>query len=88
VVKVDETSKSHKYLRIETVVFIFVLHRKLMDYYSKYSVCCRVGLAQLVRFLVVELIHPDSNPIFDVGVVFKTNYFFNRRRHPGQGAGH
>jgi hypothetical protein len=82
VVKVDETSKSHKYLRIKTVVFIFVLHRKLMDYHSKYSVCCRVGLTQLVRFLVVELIQPDSNVIFDVGVVFKANYSFSRRRRP------
>jgi hypothetical protein len=27
---------------------------------------CRVDLAQLVRFLVVELIHPGSNPIFDM----------------------
>jgi hypothetical protein len=34
---------------------------------------CRVGLAQLVRFLVVELIHLGSNPRFDMGVVFMAN---------------
>jgi hypothetical protein len=35
----------------------------------------RVGLAQLIRFLVVELIHSDSDLIFDMSVVFMTNYF-------------
>jgi hypothetical protein len=34
-----------------------------------------VGLAQLVRFLVVELIHTGLNPKFDMSVVFMTNYF-------------
>jgi hypothetical protein len=37
----------------------------------------RVGLAQLVRFLVVELIHPSLNYIFDMSVAFTANYFFN-----------
>jgi hypothetical protein len=32
-------------------------------------------LSQLVRFLVVELIHSDSNLIFDMSVVFTANYF-------------
>jgi hypothetical protein len=40
------------------------------------------GLDQLVRFLVVELIHPDLNSRFDIGVVFITNYFFSERRCP------
>jgi hypothetical protein len=40
---------------------------------------CRVGLAQLVRFIVVELIHLDSNTRFDMCVVFTTNYSFNGR---------
>jgi hypothetical protein len=35
----------------------------------------RVGLAQLVKFLVVELTHPCSNPIFDMCVAFMANYF-------------
>jgi hypothetical protein len=35
----------------------------------------RVGLAQLIRFLVVELIHSDSDLIFNMSVVFMTNYF-------------
>jgi hypothetical protein len=42
----------------------------------------RVGLDQLVRFLVVELTHPGSNPRFDMGVAFTTNYFLSGRRHP------
>jgi hypothetical protein len=40
----------------------------------------RVGLAQLVRFLVVELIHIVLNPRFDMGVAFKVNYSFSGRR--------
>jgi hypothetical protein len=39
-----------------------------------------VALVQLVRFLVVELNHPDSNPRFDMGVVFTANYFFSKKR--------
>jgi hypothetical protein len=42
----------------------------------------KVGLAQLVRFLVVELIHPGSNPRFDMGVAFTANYSFSWRRRP------
>jgi hypothetical protein len=42
----------------------------------------RVGLAQLVRFLAVELTHPSLNPKFDMGVIFITNYFFSGRRRP------
>jgi hypothetical protein len=41
-----------------------------------------VGLVQLIRFLVVELTHSDSNPKFDIGVVFTANYSFSRRRRP------
>jgi hypothetical protein len=39
----------------------------------------RVILVQLVRFLVVELTHLDSNFRFDMCVVFTTNYFFSGR---------
>jgi hypothetical protein len=35
----------------------------------------RVGLAQWVRFLVVQLIHICLNFRFDMGVTFVTNYF-------------
>jgi hypothetical protein len=42
----------------------------------------RVSLTQLVRFLVVELIHPGSNPRFDMDVTFTTNYYFSERRRP------
>jgi hypothetical protein len=45
----------------------------------------RVGLTQLVRFLVVELTHPGSNPKFDMSVAFTANYSFSgRRRHRRQ----
>jgi hypothetical protein len=40
-----------------------------------------MGLVQLVRFLVVELIHPGLNPKFDMYVTFTTNYSFSGRRH-------
>jgi hypothetical protein len=36
----------------------------------------RVGLAQLVIFLIVELTHTCSNPKFDMNIVFTANYFF------------
>jgi hypothetical protein len=39
-------------------------------------------LAQLIRFLMVELTYPGSNPKFDMSVVFMTNYFFSGRRRP------
>jgi hypothetical protein len=37
----------------------------------------RVRLAQLIRFLVVELIHPVLNHRFDMSVVFTINYSFS-----------
>jgi hypothetical protein len=43
---------------------------------------CRVGLNQLVRFLVVELTYLGSNHRFDMDVTFMANYFFSRRRRP------
>jgi hypothetical protein len=42
----------------------------------------RVGLAQLVRFLVVELIYSDSNSRFDMRVIFTVNFSFSERRRP------
>jgi hypothetical protein len=39
-----------------------------------------VNLAQLVRFIVVKLTHPDLNPIFDMSVAFTANYSFSRQR--------
>jgi hypothetical protein len=39
----------------------------------------RVSLAQLVRFLVVELIHADLNIRFDMCVTFTANYSFSMR---------
>jgi hypothetical protein len=35
-----------------------------------------VGLAQLVRFLVVKLTYSGLNAIFDMSVIFTANYFF------------
>jgi hypothetical protein len=41
-----------------------------------------VVLTQLVRFLVVEIIHPVSNHRFDMSVTFMANYYFSERRRP------
>jgi hypothetical protein len=40
----------------------------------------RVRLAQLVRFIVVKITHPDSNTRFNMDVPFTINYFFSGRR--------
>jgi hypothetical protein len=40
---------------------------------------CRVRLAQLIRFIVVELTHISLNLRFDMCVIFMTNYFFSGR---------
>jgi hypothetical protein len=45
----------------------------------KFLCNCSVGLVQLIRFLVVELIHLDSNLRFDMVVVFTANYSFSGR---------
>jgi hypothetical protein len=42
----------------------------------------RVGLAQLIRFLVVELTHLGLNTRFDIRVIFTANYSFSGRRRP------
>jgi hypothetical protein len=41
-----------------------------------------VGLTQLIRFLVVKLTHPDSNPRFDMCIVFMANNSFSGMRRP------
>jgi hypothetical protein len=38
------------------------------------------SLAQLVRFIVMELTYPGLNIRFDMGVVFTANYSFSGRR--------
>jgi hypothetical protein len=38
-----------------------------------------VGLVYLIRFLVMKLIYSDSIFIFDMSVIFMTNYFFSGR---------
>jgi hypothetical protein len=40
----------------------------------------RVGLTQLVRFLVVKITHSYLNSRFDMSVTFMTNYYFSGRR--------
>jgi hypothetical protein len=39
----------------------------------------RVSLAQLIRFLIIKLIHSDSNPRFNISVIFTANYSFSWR---------
>jgi hypothetical protein len=41
---------------------------------NKYKTC-RVGLTQLIRFLVLKLIHPGLNLRFNMGAIFTVNYF-------------
>jgi hypothetical protein len=60
----------------------------------KITVCCtqlkiniiiyksQSGLAQLVRFLVIKLTHPDLNTRFDMSVIFTANYSLSGRRCP------
>jgi hypothetical protein len=66
------------------------MHKISMMYNALYMISVkyvqnrRVDLAQLVRFLVVELTHPGSNPIFDMGVAFMANYSFSGRRRSCQ----
>jgi hypothetical protein len=35
----------------------------------------------------MKLTHPGSNPRFDMGIVFMTNYSFSGRQHPHQQRG-
>jgi hypothetical protein len=66
------------------------MHKISMMYNALYMISVkyvqnrRVDLAQLVRFLVVELTHPGSNLIFDMSVTFMANYSFSRRRRSRQ----
>jgi hypothetical protein len=53
-----------------------------MVWNAKEASYTRVNLAQLVRFLVVELTQPCSNHRFDMNVVFTANYSFSGRRRP------
>jgi hypothetical protein len=41
-----------------------------------------VGLVQLVRFLVVELIYSGLSHRFNMYVIFTTNYSFSQKRRP------
>jgi hypothetical protein len=48
--------------------------------YNNHPSLGRVGLAQLISFLVVELIHPSSNLRFNMSVIFTFNYSLSERR--------
>jgi hypothetical protein len=41
-----------------------------------------LGLAQLVRFIVLELTHTGLNHRFDMGIIFMVNYSFSGTRRP------
>jgi hypothetical protein len=69
--------KTYEKPSIVKISFIFILAVRSLRMSND-----RVSLAQLVRFLVVELIHPGSNPRFDMGVTFTANYSFSGRRRP------
>jgi hypothetical protein len=63
-----------------------VLHLQRMEGSTQNSRWYGAGklyrVAQIVRFLVEELIHPDSNSKFDMNVVLTTNYSFSERWCP------
>jgi hypothetical protein len=71
--------KTYGKLSVVKIPFIFILAVRLMRMSNG-----RVGLARLVRFLVVELTHPGSNPRFDMGVACTANYSFSEMRRPRQ----
>jgi hypothetical protein len=48
--------------------------------YNNHPSLGRVGLAQLISFLVVEVTHPSSNLRFDMDAIFTVNYSFSERR--------
>jgi hypothetical protein len=41
-----------------------------------------VRLGEVIRFLVLKLIHQDSNHRFNIDVVFMTNYFVSVKQRP------
>jgi hypothetical protein len=55
---------------------------KLSMHVLKVCVFVQIRFNPTVRFLVVELNHSGLNIIFDIDVVFMTNYFFRERRRP------
>jgi hypothetical protein len=48
---------------------------------------CELGLAQMIRFLLVEPTHPGTNTRFGKSVAFMANYSFSGRRCPHQQRG-
>jgi hypothetical protein len=54
-----------------------VSSRSVIIYFFKNS---RVSLAQLVRFLMVELTYLGLNLKFDMNGIFMVNYSFSERR--------
>jgi hypothetical protein len=62
------------------VIFVKKLSTNGTEGITKISMACRLRLTQLVKFFIVESIHPGLNPIFDLCVIFMINYSFNGRR--------
>jgi hypothetical protein len=77
---VEETTKRGQYpnyAQIYKKLKLEAEHSVLL--YLNYNMYV-VVLAQLVRFLVMKLIHPDSILRFDICVPFTANYSFSGRR--------
>jgi hypothetical protein len=47
--------------------------------WSIYGCVCKLSLAQVVSFFMVELTYPDLNIRFDMSVTITTNYSFSDR---------
>jgi hypothetical protein len=58
-------------------------NKKYKLYFNFFNNKINHYIVQLVKFLVLELTHPDLNPKFDMCVVFTVNYSFSggRRLH-------
>jgi hypothetical protein len=54
--------------------FYYIINKLIILIHIHTNLISRVGLAQLVKFLVVKLTYSGSNPKFDMSVTFMTNY--------------
>jgi hypothetical protein len=61
------------------MVCVHMITTSTCNIYAQKKLHGRVGLAQLVRLLVVELTHSVLNLRFDMYLVFTVNYSFSER---------
>jgi hypothetical protein len=64
-----------KFKRQKQIYIIFLKIEK--NNLIKDPFCEWVHQRHLVMFFLLKPMHPDSNPIFDMSVIFMTNYYFS-----------